>query len=60
MALKQKSGYVTLFVVHCGQYDTTYATIGGTLREVFADDTIWGDTREPARTVGATLRRCDL
>ena len=31
--------------VHCGQYDTTYATIGGTLQEALADDTIWGDTR---------------
>ena len=36
--------------VHCGQYDTLYATIGCVLRKAFADDTILGDKREPARS----------
>ena len=36
---------------HCGQYDTRYATIGCVLREAFADDTILGVHREPARTL---------
>ena len=34
---------------HCGQYDTMYATIGCVLRKAFADDTILGVHREPAR-----------
>ena len=40
---------------HCGQYDTTYATLGGTLQEVFADDTILGDKREPARWSSSSI-----
>jgi len=36
---------------HCGQYDTMYATIGCVLRKAFADDTILGVHREPARTL---------
>ena len=34
--------------VHCGQYNTKYATIGCVLRKAFADDRIWGVDREPA------------
>ena len=37
--------------VHCGQYDTTYTTVGCILRKAFADDTILGDEREPAHSV---------
>ena len=49
MASKQKSGYVTSSSVHCGQNDSTYASIGGILRKAFVDDTILGDEGEPAR-----------
>ena len=35
--------------VHRSHYDTTHATIGCILRKAFADDTILGNEREPAR-----------
>ena len=54
MALNKNPAMSPSSSVHCGQYDTTYATIGGTLREAFADDTIWGDEREPACTDATT------
>ena len=36
--------------LYCGQCDTTYAIIGCILRKAFADDTILGVKREPARS----------
>ena len=40
---------------YCGQYDTMYATIGCVLRKAFADDTILGVHREPARIVTGNI-----
>ena len=51
MALNQYLAMSPSSSVHCGQYDTRYATIGCVLRKAFADDTILGVHREPARNM---------
>ena len=48
MALNKNLAMSPSSSVRCGQYDTTYTTIGWVLREAFADDRIWGVHREPA------------
>ena len=50
MALNKNPAMSPSLSGHCGQYDTMYATIGCVLRKAFADDTILGVHREPART----------
>ena len=50
MALNKNPAMSPSSSIHCGQYDTTYATIGDILRKAFADDTILGDESVPART----------
>ena len=49
MALNKNSAMSPSSSGHYDQYDTTYATIGCVLRKAFADDTILGVHREPAR-----------
>ena len=49
MALNKNPAMSPSSSVHCGQYDTMYATIGCVLRKAFADDTILGVHHEPAR-----------
>ena len=51
MALKNTLAMSPSSSVHCGQSDTTYATVGCVLRKALADDTILGDKREPAHMV---------
>ena len=49
MALNKNPAMSPSSSVHCGQYDTMYATIGCVLRKAFADDTSLGVHRGPAR-----------
>ena len=55
MALNKNLAMSPSSSVHCGQYDTTYTTIGWVLRKAFADDRIWGVHREPACTLSTKL-----
>ena len=48
MALNKNLAMSPSSSVRCGQYGTTYTTIGWVLRKAFADDRIWGVHREPA------------
>ena len=57
MALNKSPAMSLSSSVHCGQYDTTFTTIGCVLRKAFAVDTILGVNREPAQPVRSSRER---